>query len=158
MEGAARHNLVLNVTSESFFFSLIWSSAPLALGQEGDFVIVIHHKIAYRAHGRRAVCVHIVQCSSCCLTHHCSFKISYPGASSQGDGGSFQHNHPATQQLWEIQGPFPGNLGELALSSLFERSSVCYGSCESFNCFNYFFFLSSICREIERCKDLRGSL
>jgi len=134
---------MLKVPSESSFFSLVWSAAPLAWRQRRDFVTVIHHEIAYQAHGRRAMCVHALQCSSSCLTHHCPFKIFYPSVSSQADADSFLAQRSCNAAARGNQGPFPGSLGKLAFSSPVDWSSICCGSCESFNCFNIFFFLSS---------------
>lgn len=89
MGGTSGHNLMLNVTTESFFFSLVWSATPLALRQQRDFILISHHGIAYEARGRRTHMWHTLQCSSSCLTHHCSFKILFVSVSSQGDVDSF---------------------------------------------------------------------
>lgn len=52
MGGASGHDLMLNVTTESFLFSLVWSTTPLALRQQRDFILISHLGIASEAHAK----------------------------------------------------------------------------------------------------------
>lgn len=97
---------------------------------------------------------HTMQCSSSCLTHHCSSKILFPSVSSQADADSFLPQWSCSAAALGNQGPFPGTLGKFAFSSPVEWSFICYRSCESFNCFNITFFSSEL-SFAEKLRDVR---